>query len=388
MNLMQTVQLDILEEFIHVLENKEITWFAGFGTLLGAARRGGFIPWDNDIDIIMPRPDYDKLRNMPKMFSEPYFLQTPQNDPPAAPRFMRLRRSDTAVIPEDYPTILTPGGHMGIYIDIIPMDTVPDIVVAKQMQGYGAHIHRRMHASAAWDECGYKIEVMPKKKEDFVKKGGGFPGFYPTFAEMYENVFTGFPEGSYYAMPALRGERGWRVYDKDWFAQVDYLNFESLRLPVPREWRAVLAVSYPNGTHEPDMRYNPYPQLIEEEKLIDTRRSYNEYTRKFTDMLKEIEGRDVYIFGAGDSLRIWLERYSQELNIVCAYDNSKEKHGSVAYGIQVRDPAELPNVISDNSRLIVASIYYKEIGKQLEDMGIDDYYVFIDGWKYCRQGGA
>ena len=388
MNIMQTVQLDILKEFSRVLGEMDFTWFAGFGTLLGAVRRSGFIPWDDDIDVLMPRSDYDKLCSMPDIFSEPYFLQTPNNDPAAAPRFMRLRRSNTTIIPEDFPNILSPGGHLGIYIDIIPMDTVPDIVVAQRIQIYAIQIHKRMFSSAAWDECGYNIMAMPKKKEDFVKNGGGFPGFYPTFVKMYEKAFTGFPEGCYYAMPVLRGERGWRIYDKEWFAQADYLEFESLKIPVPKEWRAVLAVSYPNGIYEPDVRYNLHPALTKETRIIDTRRSYKEYTRKYTDMLKGIEGKDVYIFGAGDSLRIWLERYSQGLNVVCAYDNNKEKHGTIAYGIPVRNPAELPSVLGEKSRLIIASIYQKEIIKQLEDIGIDEHYVFIDGWKYCRQGEA
>jgi lipopolysaccharide cholinephosphotransferase len=101
-------------------------------------------------------------------------------------------------------------------------------------------------------------------------------------------------------------------------------------------------------------------------------------------MLKGIEGKRVYIFGAGDSLRIWIERYSQGLDVICAFDNSKSKWGTSAYGIPIRSPDELPALIDENSRLIVASVYRKEIGIQLDNMGIKDYFVFVDGWNYRK----
>ncbi|MNC65789.1 hypothetical protein D3C75_1161120 [compost metagenome] len=117
---------------------------------------------------------------------------------------------------------------------------------------------------------------------------------------------------------------------------------------------------------------------------MDLGRSYQEYVRAYTDMLCGIENKKVYIFGAGDSLRIWLERYSNGLNVVCAFDNRKAAWGSLAYGVPVRSPSELPVLMDENSRLIIASIYHKEIAKQLEEMNIFDYYFFIDGLKYTR----
>jgi len=377
---LHAVQLDILRKFIHVAQREDLKWFAMFGTLLGAARHGGIIPWDDDIDIAMPRSEYDRLRNNTQWFEEPYFLQSPQNDPGAQTRFMKLRRSDTAAIPIDFPDIFTPGGHMGICIEIIPLDTVPDIVVAQRLQNLVLGYNRQIYASAALEECGF--EEISRYKEKACLKMGGVPefGFKDFFAELYEKACASFPVGPYYAMPVLKDDYGRRVYDKEWFKESVSMDFEGIKISVPVGWKETLVASYPEGLYEPDLRYNK--REPDEEFIFDTKRSYKEYTRRYTDMMSGVDGKNIYIFGAGDSLRIWLERYGRELDVVCAFDNSKKKWGTDAYGLSVRNPAELPEIIGDNSRLIIASIYHKEIGAQLERMGIEDFYIFIDGWNY------
>jgi len=377
---LQTIELDILREFIRVANSKNLRWFGMFGTLLGASRCGGFIPWDDDIDIAMPRPDYDRLRTMSHLFAEPYFLQTPANDPAAATRFMKLRRSDTTVI-QAIPSVYTNGGHMGAYIDIIPLDIVPDYNAAKKLQQVAHSINKQMYYSAALDEN--DGEEVPAFKEDACILAGGIAGHYDFFADRYENYCSKYKSGYYYAMPSLLGERGCQVYDRKWFALSDELDFEGLKVQVPANWKDVLVVSYPKGVQEPALKYRK-PKHIDS-SIVDTRRSYKTYTQRYTDMLCGIEGKKTYFFGAGDSLRIWLERYGDNVDVACTFDNDPKKWGATAYGVPVRNPAELPRILMDDDRVVIVSVYHKEIGKQLEDMGVKDYYIFLDGLKYKRE---
>ncbi|MBQ9437916.1 MAG: hypothetical protein IJU50_06250, partial [Lachnospiraceae bacterium] len=101
---------------------------------------------------------------------------------------------------------------------------------------------------------------------------------------------------------------------------------------------------------------------------------------RYTGMLEGIEGKKIYLFGAADSLRIWLERFGRRDQVVCTFDNDPGKWGSRAYGVEVRNPAELPQLLDADSRIIIVSLWHQEIGRQLEKMGIDDYYVYLDDY--------
>lgn len=379
LNELQAVELDILKEFTKVAKREGLTWFAMFGTLLGAVRHKGFIPWDDDIDIALPRKEYDRLRLSQHWFDEPYFLQTPQNDPAAAPHFIRLRRSDTSVL-INFPNGQTRGGHMGAYIDILPLDDMPSGDAAKSVQETALKMQIQMYASAALDEC-EGIEV-PECKEEFCYGAGGIAGQYDFLAERYERFCSKYSNQLYYSIPVLRGEYGKRVYDKKWFSESVEMDFEDLKIPVPIGYKETLIASYPGGLYEPDTKSRKPKHR--DHCMVDLSQPYKVYVRRYTNMLCDIEDKKVYIFGAGDSLRIWMERYSKGLNVVCAFDNRTSAWGSLAYNVPVRSPSELPALMDGNSRLIIASIYHREIALQLEEMNIRDYYFFVDGLKYTR----
>lgn len=114
------VQLDLMHVFFDVCRKHDIRASVFAGTLLGAVRHGGFIPWDDDADVCMDRQNFDRLLALPKdAFPEPYFLQTGFSDKRFFCPYARLRNSRTtgAIVGED-----DPGYNNGIYLDVYVQD--------------------------------------------------------------------------------------------------------------------------------------------------------------------------------------------------------------------------------------------------------------------------
>ncbi len=116
------LELQILLEFQRVCNELGIEFHLDAGTLLGAVRHQGFIPWDDDIDVNMLRPDYEVfMREGPSRLSKEFFLQTPENSPQMPASFMKLRLNGTEMRENLLDHV---SGNHGIWIDIFPFDVV------------------------------------------------------------------------------------------------------------------------------------------------------------------------------------------------------------------------------------------------------------------------
>lgn len=119
------IELDLLSEIERVCKKYKLTYWANGGTMLGAVRHHGFIPWDDDIDIMMPRKDYNKFCNVAKKeFAYPYFLQTEYSDPTSFRTHAQLRNSATTCILIN--EIRQASFNQGVFLDIFPIDRIPD----------------------------------------------------------------------------------------------------------------------------------------------------------------------------------------------------------------------------------------------------------------------
>ncbi len=120
------VQLDLFAEFDRVCRKHNIVYIASGGTMLGAVRHRGYIPWDDDMDLMMMRDQYEKLCEVaPSEFKHPYFFQTEKSEPGMRRWFARLRNSETTAIQKNEYSF-HPKFNQGIFIDIFPLDGIPD----------------------------------------------------------------------------------------------------------------------------------------------------------------------------------------------------------------------------------------------------------------------
>ena len=120
------VQMDLLMELDRVCRKYKIRYFVAEGTILGAVRHKGFIPWDDDIDCCMTHSEYKKLCKIgPKAFRHPYFFQTEYTDPGSLRGHAQLRHSlTTGMLKDEIPFKYK--FSQGIFIDIFVLDHVTD----------------------------------------------------------------------------------------------------------------------------------------------------------------------------------------------------------------------------------------------------------------------
>lgn len=122
-NELWNVQLNILDVIDQICRKNNLRYSLYAGTLLGAVRHQGFIPWDDDLDICMPREDYEKFLEIWKDEEYPgYILQNKRNTPSFTQTFSKIRKDHTTYLQYEWEKERY---HTGIFVDIFPIDRAP-----------------------------------------------------------------------------------------------------------------------------------------------------------------------------------------------------------------------------------------------------------------------
>ena len=119
------VELEILDDFVLVCEKYHLTYFLTGGSMLGAVRHSGFIPWDDDIDIGMPRKDYDEFIKIgQEALGDKYYLDCFENNKNFYLPFAKIKMNGT-IFDED--NVSSIEHNKGIFIDVFSFDNVTDL---------------------------------------------------------------------------------------------------------------------------------------------------------------------------------------------------------------------------------------------------------------------
>ena len=261
------VELDLLRVFLQYCERHGLRCWVEGGTLLGAVRHKGFIPWDDDVDLAMPREDYDRMcRIGNEGLEEPYFLQTAYSDTDYHRGHAQFRRSDTAAI---RPSDCYQPFNQGIFIDIFPLDAAPDDRAL-------VHEHRKRCLKilkllkAKNTHCitsGRLTLIFRKLKARWMVKKMGWTTIYEK-AEEEMRALARMPHTKVGELTSLGEDKLW---DKSIFEDTVMLPFENLMVPAPKGWDAFLRVSFGDDYMTPIQAPSMHGEVV-----FDTERSYKE----------------------------------------------------------------------------------------------------------------
>ena len=136
----QGIQLAMLKALIGICEKHRLRYFLLGGSALGAVRHQGVIPWDDDIDVGMPRPDYDRFLAVAQAeLAAHYFLQSYDTDPSYPLSFSKIRNSNTAFI---QPNVAHLNMNHGVFIDVFPLDGCSQSIVLRKIQMFRFSLYR------------------------------------------------------------------------------------------------------------------------------------------------------------------------------------------------------------------------------------------------------
>ncbi len=235
---LQQFALNTLHTFDEFCKNNKLKYFLSEGTLLGAARHQGFVPWDDDIDVVMPREDYDRfIKISSNGYPKGYVLDSFETNPKhwticaklliSEKNRFELKRLDGIALST------SPG------IDVFPLDTVPDIETAISV-GKKIKLYRVM----LWLRTGYShdystIKWKALKILSYFYSVKGLHKRIQTLMKLYNGAENGLyvNYGSLYNV-----ER--EVFNKKLFSSKILLNFEDSKFPVPKGYREVLETIY------------------------------------------------------------------------------------------------------------------------------------------------
>lgn len=153
---LQTVQIEILSVIDNICREYDIHYSLYAGTMIGAVRHQGFIPWDDDLDICMSRKEYDRFVKLwGKISPKGYVLQNKYTSPGFSQSFTKIRKDHTTFLQEKD---LNMDYHTGIFVDIFPVDRMPTDPIRKNIFKWDCLIYQL-----------YMREFVPSKGSKMIK---------------------------------------------------------------------------------------------------------------------------------------------------------------------------------------------------------------------------
>lgn len=244
-------ELEVLAVIAGICEKYQLRWFAGWGTLLGAVRHQGFVPWDDDIDIFMLREDYQRLLALlPRELPEGWQICNSMYEGKYLQYWACVLNADCVSIEAERLKNFH-GCPFIVGVDIFPLDYLPRDSGQAEIQRILFDMIWKSVQLVQFKESTDEIQM---ELEDVLVEIEGICGvrfdrtkfLVPQLWKLGNQLAASYGEadGDYLTSYSGYIENENFIFDKHWFDDVEYLPFESVFLPVPKGWDSVLKVMY------------------------------------------------------------------------------------------------------------------------------------------------
>ncbi len=249
-------QLIIAREIKRLCDKHNIKYFIIAGTLLGAIRHGGFIPWDDDMDVGMLREDYEKFIKVAKTeLGGDFFLQTSETDKNYGLPFAKILLNDTVLVEASAGS----DAKKGIFVDVFPFDVAPENEADRENHNKKTYIYKRLLLA--------KLNYNVCAKNDYVKRAVYFilkimSGFYShdKLVQKLESEITRYNNSKTEDIVNIGGAYGYKkeTIKADWVRDTVEIPFEDMTLSAPVDYIKYLETFYGDYMTPPpeDKRYN------------------------------------------------------------------------------------------------------------------------------------
>lgn len=238
------IQMKMVKKVLAVCKKYNLKIWADGGTLLGTVREHGYIPWDDDVDLVMLREDYNKLLEIaPKEFKEPYFFQCAYTDKFYPRGHSQIRYNGTTAI---LPTEINCNFNQSIFIDIFVYDYLPknkNIFVDRLLKAEHLRnlMNTRVYGSLNPKDPGWMIRTLLSRIYFFFVP---FKKIFSQFEKLYSEYdceldYKKLSCPTFYLSQVFNIRR-----ERDWYSETILMPFEDIQMPVPIGYDEILKNQY------------------------------------------------------------------------------------------------------------------------------------------------
>ena len=272
--------MDTFKFLVTFLNEHNLRWWVAYGTIIGAVRHKGLIPWDDDIDIFMPRDDYMKLLSYKQEFKKAsdghYEIEHLLSNPEYGARFAKAMDMTTTIQAQDYiPSI------MGVFVDIFPLESsnaTKDAILKTKAKVYSAWTDyfdyvKHFPFSDFWRNTSLKQlykKIKTNCKSNQIKKKDALKRALSSEKDASDSNFG---EGKYcFCLYGAYREKD--IYLAEWFKGNKEVEFEDMLVKIPSGYHEMLTQIYGDYMTPPPIskcipRHLPYYVNLKERLTLD-----------------------------------------------------------------------------------------------------------------------